>query len=56
MFLLSFLHSIMDNWELVASHELNEYSANKFKKDYDQFYKKHRKSRFYETNTQWMPW
>jgi len=52
---IEIMDEAMDNWRLIAGHKLQDHVAGKFKKDYDQFYKKHRKSRFYQTDTEFIP-
>jgi ABC-type bacteriocin/lantibiotic exporter with double-glycine peptidase domain len=45
----------MLNWRLVSAYQMNGQVCTQFKHTYEQFYKKHRKSRFYQTNCEWIP-
>jgi len=52
---LSLMDDAMDNWPLVNAYGLRDTITGDFKKTYEQFYKDHRKSRFYQTNSEWGP-
>jgi ABC-type bacteriocin/lantibiotic exporter with double-glycine peptidase domain len=45
----------MLNWRLVSAYQMNGLVCTQFKHTYENFYKKHRKSRFYQTNCEWIP-
>jgi ABC-type multidrug transport system fused ATPase/permease subunit len=49
------MNDMMRNWMLINAYEQRSEVCTRFKKTYDQFYKDHRKSRFYQTNSEWIP-
>ena len=45
--------AIFSNWMLINAYNIRDDRAGTFKKTYEDFYKKHRKSRFFQLNYQW---
>jgi ABC-type multidrug transport system fused ATPase/permease subunit len=52
---LSIVDDCMDNWPLISAYGFRDEVASDFKGVYEKFYKAHRKSRFFQTNSEWIP-